>query len=160
VLEDVRREARILRILVGSEQPPLSTASIDGDTCGLSTLLVTAINLPSNAVVVLGAVNPLTVAQQFLDSIAKGRSNIAEFYKEVDTEVNNSTHLQVAPLGLTLITHITLITVTLLTNLYFCVVGVFVRCCLQAVIPLPDLRIYLWWRPLLRTRCTATAQSG
>jgi len=86
VLEDVRREARILRLLLGSDQPPLTTDTIDNDTCGLSQPLLHAIHLPANAVVQPGATNPLTIKQQFLDSIAKGKKSIAGFYDEVEAE--------------------------------------------------------------------------
>jgi len=86
VLEDVRREARILRLLLGSDQPPMTTDDIHDDTCGLSASMLHAIHLPANAVVQPGATNPLTIKQQFLDSIAKGKKSIAGFYEEVEAE--------------------------------------------------------------------------
>ncbi len=89
VLEDVRREARIMRVLVGADQPPLSAAFIDGATCGLSTPLVTAFNLPSNALALPGALNSSSIQQQFLDSFAKGKQCIAGFYEELELEVSD-----------------------------------------------------------------------
>lgn len=86
VLEDVRREARILRMLLGSDKPPLTTATIDKLTCGLSQMLLNAVDLPTNNVVQPGTTNPLTVKQQFLDAIAKGEKSIACFYEEVEAE--------------------------------------------------------------------------
>ena len=86
VLEDVRREARILRLLMSPEAPPLSTDTIDNASCGLSIALLHAIHLPANSVVQPGATNPLTIKQQFLNSISKGRKSIADFYDEVEAE--------------------------------------------------------------------------
>jgi serine/threonine protein kinase len=86
VLEDVRREARILRLLLGADQPPMSVCAIDNASCGLSSSLLHAIHLPANAIVQPGATNPLTIKQQFLDSIAKGKKSIAAFYDEVEAE--------------------------------------------------------------------------
>jgi serine/threonine protein kinase len=86
VLEDVRREARLLRLLLDSSQAPMSTATIDGQSCGLSSALVEAINLPANAVANPTAANPLSIQQQFLDSISKGKKSIAAFYDEVEAE--------------------------------------------------------------------------
>jgi serine/threonine protein kinase len=87
VLEDVRREARVLRVLLDSEQSDFSSEAMDAATCGLSRQLIDAINLPANAIVQPGAINPLSIQQQFINAISKGKASIANFHAEVETDL-------------------------------------------------------------------------
>jgi serine/threonine protein kinase len=82
VLEDVRREARILGLLLRSET---SRTTIDSTTCGLSQALLNAIDAPANRVVAATAASQASIQQRFLQSIDKGRLTIARLHAEVET---------------------------------------------------------------------------
>jgi serine/threonine protein kinase len=83
ILEDVSREARIHLVLTTS-QSSMTTTTIDPVTCGLSKLLIAAINAPENAMVKPDEENPVSLQQQFLNSIRKGQKFIASVYSEFD----------------------------------------------------------------------------
>lgn len=82
VLEDVRREARILRLLLGKDQPAVSADTVDRATTGLGPSFVSGLKDPVND----EASDPPARRQQFIDSINKGRRCIVKFYEEVEAD--------------------------------------------------------------------------
>ena len=82
VLEDVRREARILRLLLrSSDTTAFTEATLDSRTCGLSQTIYP----PSNSAVAPEAASEVSSKQQFLQSIGKGRKIIARLHAEIES---------------------------------------------------------------------------
>ena len=85
VLEDVRREARVLKLLLGGEESTaMAIEDIDDETCGFCPSLLRSLHLPKHGVP--DKPGAMSIREQFMWSFTKGRRYIAKFFDEVETE--------------------------------------------------------------------------
>jgi len=88
LLEDVRREACTLRLLMGGpDQPAFGAATIDVDTCGLSQIVLRSIHASSSSSSLSssGGHHTHTRQQCFLDGLQKGQRYIVTLLDSVET---------------------------------------------------------------------------